>query len=125
MSGLDQRIITFYPWNLSQTGKWGSGTEEYGLNLLRYKAPQELAELLWEPGRDVQQTAIIEIMAHGNPRKAAEVARELVRLHPAAERSLREDLQEPTTSFLLETPLRNIPSKPEEYPANVIIRYVQ
>jgi hypothetical protein len=115
------RTVVFYPWSLSATGDWSPDT---GLFELRDRTPEELVELLWEPGIYVQNSAIVELMAHGNPRKAAALARELVKKHPIAEKSIREGFKR-AADYLLKAPLDNLPSKPEEYPRNVKIGYVQ
>lgn len=63
-------------------------------------------------------------MAHGNPRKAAAFARELVRRHPIAEVSIREGFKS-IADDLLKTPLDNIPSKPDEFPRHIKIEHIQ
>lgn len=115
------KTLTFYPWNLSATGSWSPDT---GIYYLRDMSPEELADLLWEPGIHVQNTAIIELMAHGNPRKAAEVARALVKKHPVVEESIREGFKD-MADYLLRDPLESIPSSPSEYPKHVKIAFIQ
>jgi len=121
MSKSEQKTITFYPWELSTTGAWGPDT---GIFKLRDESPEELADLLWEPGIYVQNTAIIELMTHGNPRKAAAVARALVGKHPVAEQSIRNQFGD-MANFLLEEPLENIPGSPQEYPRDINISFIQ
>jgi len=59
---------------------------------------------------------LFEILAHGNPRKAAMVARNLVEQHPICESSLRKETGTEMTDYLLKSELLKLPSKPEEYP---------
>lgn len=103
----------FYSWDESATRQWGP---ESGLYALRDDTPDDLAHLLWEPGISVQNSAIVELMAHGNPRKAAEVARALVTHYPVTERSIRTFFGLETGDYLLLLPLALLPSSPEEYP---------
>lgn len=116
----EQPVVTVYPWNLSKTGYWGPKT---GLHELRDLDPDELAEWLCEPGH-VQNSAIAEIVAHGNPKKAAKLARALVHNHPVSEKSIREGFGE-FANILLTFPLSSLPSEPKEYPAHVKIEYIQ
>lgn len=117
MSVREQTIITIYPWNISKTGQW---CRETGLYDLRDRSPEELANLLWEPGDAVQNSAIVELMFHGNPKKAAAFARELVRKHPVAEQTIRSSFSF-IADYLLKAPLERLPGRPEEYPPDVII----
>ena len=114
--------LLIYPWNLSKTGDWSPDT---GIYELRDRTPEELIPLLWENGIHVQNTAIAEIMAHGNPRKAAEVARALVKEHPIVEKSIRQGFGEEMGNFLLKVPLDRIPSRPQDYPGNIQVEFVQ
>ncbi len=102
----------FYGWGESATGNFGDDE----LLRLRDEHPSEIAQALWNPGRFVQTQALYELLAHGNPRKAAMVARNLVEQHPICENSLREDVGDEITDYLLKSQLLNLPSKPEEYP---------
>lgn len=121
MADQENKPIKFYPWSVSVTGSWGPDT---GIYYLRDLSPEELVDLLWEPGIHVQNTAIIELMAHGNPRKAAEVARALVEKHPIVEKSIREGFGD-IADYLLRIPLEKIPSSPSEYPKDVKIEFIQ
>lgn len=67
-----------YDWKDSATGDW---SPETGLNRLRDDSPENLADWLWEQGSVVQATAAFELMAHGNPRKAAEFLRIMANQH--------------------------------------------
>ena len=114
--------VLFYPWDVSKTGDWSPDT---GIYLLRDESPEVLASILWDNGIYVLNSAIIELMAHGNSRKAADVARILVRDYPIVENSIRENFGNEGGDYLLNVPLEDIPSCPEEYPSDVRIEYVQ
>lgn len=114
--------LRIYPWNLSVTGLWSPDT---GIYELRDREPEELADLLLESGIDVQNAAIVELAKHGNPRKAAEVARALVKKHPISEKSIRKGFGNDTGDFLLNAPLYSIPNNPQEYPGDINIEYFQ
>jgi hypothetical protein len=103
----------FYSWEESATRQWGLDS---GLYALRDDKPDDLAHILWKPGISVQNSAIIELMAHGNPRKAAEVARALVTNYPVTEQSIRAGFGPDLSDYLLLLPLELLPSSPEEYP---------
>lgn len=47
MKGQEQKRLRIYPWSLSATGSWSPDT---GIYELRNRTPEELSELLWEPG---------------------------------------------------------------------------
>jgi hypothetical protein len=118
----EREKLLIRPWSVSVTGSWSSDT---GLYHLRDASPEELADWLWEPGIHVQNTAIIELMAHGNPKKAAEVARALVENHPVVEKSIRNGFGDETADYLLKSPLENLPGSPSEYPKDVVVEFVQ
>jgi len=117
---MDREKLLFYPWSMSATGDW---SPETGIYLLRDKTPEDLAEILWEPGIYVQNSAIVELIRHGNPRKAAEVARALVKAHPIVEKSIKEGFGEEFANYLFKTQLDTLPSKPEEYDNGVNVQY--
>lgn len=112
--------LTIYPWNISITQKW---TRE-GLEALRDKDPEEIAEIVWMTGEENYCNAFIELAAHGLQQKAAEVARALVKKHPIVKDLIIESLGEDTSYFLLQKPLASIPNKPQEYPKHIEIEYV-
>lgn len=118
----ERQTLIIYPWSMSSTGLWSLDT---GIYELRDRSPEELVDLLWEPGISIQNTAIAELISHGNQRKAAEVARALVKKHSVVEISIREGFGEDMGDFLLKTPLEYIPSKPQEFPPSVIIEFIQ
>ena len=120
-SGIESKTLTFYPWDRSSTGFWDV---ESGLPDLRDKPAEVLAKALLSGGSHVQNTAIVELMTHGNPRKAAAVARELIKQHPIAIDSIMRDFGL-FKKLLLEVPLANIPSKPEEYPKRMSAQHIQ
>lgn len=117
--------LKFYPWNISATGSWSVDTGLHHLHQLRDLGPKALAALLWTPGIYVRNTAIIELMMHGNPQKAAQVARELVEQHPICEKSIQDELGTAIANYLLVFPLDQIPRTPEEYSADVDWEYIQ
>lgn len=108
--------VRILPWDISATGSWGPNS---GIFLLRDQEVSQLIESLWGYGSHVQNTALIELIAHGNPRKAAEIARGLVIKYPVVEISLRRDLG-PIAEYLLKTPLEALPSNLSEYPPETI-----
>lgn len=113
---MTEKKVRILPWEMSATGSWGPET---GIFLLRDEAISQLVEILWEHGIHVQNTALVELIAHGNPRKAAELARGLVQKYPVVEISLRRDFGS-VAAYLLETPLEQLPSQPSEYPQGSI-----
>jgi len=114
--------IVFYPWNLSKTGQWSPDT---GLYYLRDNPPEQLAEWLLEmDDKMVQTSAIVELMVHGNPRKAAQIARIMVRRNPEVELPLRESFGE-LAEYFLDTNLELLPGSPAEYPKDVKISFLQ
>lgn len=122
MDRADRKTVRVYPWEMSATGSW---SPETGIFRLRDDTPEQLAELLWNPGSLVQNTAMVELMAHGNPRKAAQLARALVSQHPIAENSIREGFGPRTAEYLLKVPLERIPGTPSEYPKDTEIEYIK
>lgn len=118
---VEKREVKIYPWTLSATGLWG---EETGLFRLRDENPAHLVPSLWVCGTKAQNSAILELTCHGNPRKAAEVARALVEQHSVCERSIRAAFPN-IADDLLERPLDSLPSCPEEYPPDIKITYIQ
>jgi hypothetical protein len=83
---------------------------------LRDENPAKIAEAIWEPGVSVQKFTLIELLAHGNPRKAALVARNLVEQHPIAKAYLHKDFGDKMADYFLKTDILKLPSKPDEYP---------
>lgn len=120
--GEPPKVLLVYGWDTSATGSW---SVESGLHKLRDDAPEDLAEILWAWGIHVQNTAMYELIAHGNPRKAAEVARALVEAHPIVEKSIREGFGDEMAKYLLRTKLTTIPSCPAEFPRDIVVQYVQ
>lgn len=118
-----KKELKIYPWNMSITGAWSLDT---GILLLRDLSPEELSSLLWEYGIRVQNTAIVELIAHGNPRKASAFARKLVADHPEAIASIQESFGEEILEMLLHRPLEKIPGSPEEFNTQVFeVVYIQ
>ena len=103
--------LRFRSWEESATGDWSPST---GLYRLRDDTPQNLASWMWEQGKYVQRTATIELLAHGNPRKAAEFVRALADQHPLLRQKIRQDYDE-LSNLLFDTPLEQLPASPKEY----------
>lgn len=116
-----QKEVMIFPWSMSATGQW---SEETGLLKLRDDTIKELVEWLFPWGYIPQNTAIVELMAHGNLRRAAEFARNLVEAYPVCERSVRASFGE-TTDRLLNDDLESFPSKPEEFSPEFRIVFIQ
>lgn len=105
-----------YPWDVSATGSW---SVDSGLLRLRDDDIPTLTEWLWENGGNVQISAIQELLAHGNQRKAAELAKSLVENYPVVEASLKTGLGA-LAQILLTTSLEKFPSKPSEHPPGAV-----
>lgn len=117
---MERKKFLFYPWNLSRSGCWSPES----LSELRDRTPGDLAEILFEEGVYSQAAAMIELIGHGNPRKAAEVVRIMVEKHPATEEGFKK-IFGPELDFFLRVPLDKLPSRPQEYPDEAEINYVQ
>jgi len=118
----EKHIIKIYPWDISMTRQWSPAS---GLYRLRDDSPDKLARDLWEQGSYIQQSATVEMLAHGNPRKAAEFVRALEKNHPESKKDIRGRYSSSIENYLFETPLDLLPSDPSEYPLDVEIHYVQ
>lgn len=118
-----RKTITIFPWSVSATGLWGPNT---GIYNLRDETSEQIADWFGEV-KDlvVIDSGLVEIMAHGNPRKSAEIARLLIEEHPEMEKRLKAEWGEEMCDFLLEGDLKDIPGKPSEYSGNVYIEYIQ
>lgn len=118
-----RKTVTFCTWDESATGSWDIDT---GLHTLRDESPVQLAEFFVEMGDyHVQNTAIAEIMAHGNPRKAGELCRELVKRDKELADVIKQTFGPEVTKYLLEEILVNMPSNPSEYPPDIRPAYKQ
>lgn len=120
-----RKELTFYPWSMSATGDW---SDECGLKeLAKYAggeiSPEELAEWLWKPGAYVQNSAVVELLKHGNVRQAATLVKTLVDIHPVCKKTLEEQFGSMVDEFMNKSPDK-FPSKASEYPANVLLRFV-
>ena len=108
--------LKIFPWSVSGTGMWGPTT---GLDHLAKYSKGELdkttlAGWLWKPGIDVQNTAIEELIVHGNFRQAAELARELILQHDTCEVSIREYFGKSADSLIKDN-LADLPATPADY----------
>lgn len=116
-----EKILRIPRWEISVTGAWNVDS---GILLLRDKTVEELTDLLRDCGNYVQQTGVMEILEHGSPRKAAELARRLVGDHPEYQ-MLYAHFGEGVNRLLFSTPLDNLPNSPSEYPPQMKIEYEQ
>jgi hypothetical protein len=107
---MTKKAFRFYDWNESATGYWSIDT---GLHRLRDEPVSGLVSDLWN--FRVYQSASIELLAHGNPRKAAELAREIRAQHIVEGHKIREQYGV-LAELMFDVPLEQLPSKPEEYP---------
>lgn len=101
----------FYRWEESYTKAF----DKQELIRLRDEHPADLAQAPRPSGTDLQMLALYELLAHGNQRKAAMVARNLVEQHPIFADSLREGMGDDRVDILLKSNPLKLPSKPEEY----------
>lgn len=113
-----------YPWNMSATREF----DQKELRKIRDEEPKVLAEVLWPGGKAVRNRALIELIAHGNPRKAAEVTRAQTTEHPKQTTLIKKQLEEAFGSkaarMLLTQNLSSIPSSPKEFPPDTVT-YIQ
>lgn len=109
---MSKQKLMFRTWDESATGDWSINT---GLHRLRDDSPNNLAKWLWDNGIHVEVSGVIELLAHGNPRKAAEVARALVDQNIMFAHKIRAQYGE-LAPYLFDTPLEEMPSCPAEYP---------
>lgn len=127
MQKVEQIELVVYPWSMSATGKH---SKDSGLTKIRQYAKgeipvDEMVELLWKPGADIQISTVMELIKHGSPRQAAVLVKALVKAHPICETSLKEWYgNDVIDDFLIKSPER-YPSTPEEYPLHVKVRYIQ
>jgi len=125
MSSEKRKELTFYPWSMSATGDWGddSGLTELAKYAKGEIPPTELAEWLWEPGAYVQNSAVAELLKHGNVKQAAIFVKTLVSIHPVCEKTLKEQFGGLVDEFIKNPD--KYPSSPAEYPADVVVRLIQ
>lgn len=99
-----------YTWYESATGDLSSEN----LLSLRDETVSQLVELLWPGGTYYSRSPILELIAHGDPRKAAELAGALVEKYPPVRVLLRRDFRR-NLYYLLDIPLEYLPSKLAEF----------
>lgn len=116
--------MLIYPWTLSATGDWDPKTS---LLDLRDLTSQELFRELGNPevkALALTISAISELIAHGNPRKAASLARLYAKQNPGLKQWFHD--QDGTAAELLfEAQLSTLPAEPKEYPPQVRVEYLQ
>lgn len=116
MVDVEKPKYLIYPWDMSTTGAWDSNS---GLQMLRNGTPEDLAEIINEAGTNVDVayvTAMAEYFSHGNPRKAAEVTRALIKLQPSIEQLVKEKFDSWGARDLLKTKLDLLAGSPSEFP---------
>lgn len=112
--------IKIYPWSISVTG----GFNERELRFLRIFPVKYLIEDFDENPYSITR-ALVEIVFHGNPRRAAQFARGLVELNPDHLERFREYFEgyEQEMEVLFKKPIDEFPSQPSEIRGP--IEYVQ
>lgn len=111
-------VLEIPSWDLSATGQWGIDT---GLHALRDDSASDLVRPLYEG--ETYHTAIMELVGHGHPRKAAEVARAIIDAHPETEEIMRSGLDS-LAEQLLDAPLDLLPASPSDYKIPVRVKKV-
>lgn len=126
MNGSNQKELTFYPWSMSATGDWDddSGLKELAEFAKGERDANEMAEWLWKPGAYVQNSAVAELLKHGNVRQAAMLVRGIINAHPICEKTLKDQFGNLIDLFT-GTNLDRFPSQPSEYPKNVRVTIIQ
>lgn len=121
--GIVPDSLSFMDWNSSITGDWDI---ESGLHELRDLSVNDLSDDLWN-GDDyyVTNSALLELIGHGNPRKAAAVAQDIVRKHGEAKEYILQGLGNDIGNRLLESNPQDLPSSPKEYPKHIKVTMVQ
>lgn len=113
-----------YPWGMSATGSF----DREDLGILRREKPKALAEALWPGGKEVRNLVLAEMIGHGVPRKAAEVARALITGHSEQAALIKKQLEEAfendVVRMLLKQKLSSIPGSPKDFPPGTVT-YIQ
>jgi hypothetical protein len=78
---------------------------------------------LWPPGIYVQNSAVIELMDHGNVCPAAALVCALVEAHPVCRFSLTEQFGGLIDMFLANPSM--FPNNPSEFPPDIIVRFAE
>lgn len=114
--------VKIYPWSMSATGEF----EQDQLTILQHSDIGFLVEWLNEKPYGIMNS-LIEIMYHGNVRRAIQIARGLVETNPIHQARFREVLgfgeDERLFDYWFKKPIEEIPSQPSEM--TVPIEYVQ
>lgn len=102
-----------YPWSISATMEMGYGFGDEQLMMLQFDDLEFLADWLNEKSYGIMPS-ILEILAHGNDRRAFELARKLVELNPEHRKRFENVMDEATLRYWFESPLDLIPAEPSE-----------
>lgn len=97
---------------MSATGKWAISS----LLELQTQEPEDLAGPLWE--QSLLHSALLELISHGNLRKAAHIIKILVMTDPTREQFI-EKIGPFAKDLLHCRKLESLPSKPSEFPPNI------
>ncbi len=109
--GISPRKI--YPWTMSATEGMGFGFEQSQLDLIAIGDLDYWAERCDGAPYGIIPS-VLELILHGNDRRAADLARRVVALNPAHVDIFRGVMDENALKFWLEKPLEEIPSTPSE-----------
>lgn len=105
---LDKSI--FVGWDKSSTGEWQNADD---LIWLRDTHPKDMAEAFIESGFSSFTSALYELLAHANYRKAALIARNMVELQPECRKEIERNCK-PVVDLLFNVNLLKLPSKLSE-----------
>lgn len=98
---------------MSVTGRWTKSS----LLELQTQEPEDLAGPLWE--QSLLHSALLELISHGNLRKAARIARISVEIDPTREQIIVEKIGPLAKDLLHCRNLKSLPSKPSEFPHHI------
>jgi hypothetical protein len=117
-----EHTVWIFPWTVAVTEKWKNPED---LAKLRDGSPAELGVALRAAGTASLGSALLEILYHGNQRKAAEVARAAAYKDEMIAKCIKDVFGETEARKLLTYPLDNLIEKPAENPRGFEIVYVQ
>jgi hypothetical protein len=117
----ERERILIYPWSFSVTRRWDP---ENGMSELRDRTYLELVDWLRNQDFEMQSSAITEIALHGNPHKAAEYTRAMIKINPDFEALIRKRFGKDGVDYLTKIPLHKLPENPHEYGRNYVVEYV-
>ncbi len=116
---VEKSMLKVYPWSMSATGYFHRDQ----LVVLQYHDVGKLVQLLdQEPHMLI--ISVMEIIGHGNIRRAVQIARGLVEVNPRHEQRFRQYMDQDTMRYWFSEPLEKIPSNPSEIPVPIEYVYV-